>query len=166
MLKFINNEIFIYFCMHPHSSKHIRELARILKISPPKCLYLIDELYRNKLVEKKEVGRSILINPTLNDKFIFCKKWANLFLLIDCGLASKISEKNPQTVILFGSYSRGEDNEMSDIDIAVDIVIKDDLSSYEKKLSRKIQLHKISDSMPDTLKENIRQGILLDGIMI
>ena len=127
---------------------------------------LIAQLQIEDLIIKEKIGRSILIKAHLNDRFIFYKKWVNMFLLLESGLIQKISEKNIQTLILFGSYSRGEDNEKSDIDLASDIDIEEDLSKYEKMLNRKIQIHKLSKKMPNTLIENIKQGILLDGIMI
>lgn len=166
MLEKINNKVFVYFCMNPHSSGHIRELARTLNISPPTCIELIKELEKADLIKKRKIGKSILISPNLTDKFIFYKKWVNLFLFIDSGLVQKILKENPGTFVIFGSYSRGEDIEKSDIDIALDIDFKHDLSKYEKILNRKIQIHLTSKNMPKNLIENIRQGILIEGVMI
>lgn len=166
MLELINNQAFGHFCRNPHTALHIRELARTLAISAPKCIGLIKELEKLGLVKRKAVGRSIVISANLTENFIFYKKWANLFFLIDSGLIRKISGEMPETLILFGSYARGEDNERSDIDIATDADITEDLSKYEKMLSRKIQMHKINKNTPKNLLENIRQGILLHGVMI
>jgi len=166
MLEKINNKVFVYFCRNPHSSAHIRELARILKISAPTCIELIKELEKNDLIKKRKIGKSILVSPNLNDKFIFYKRWVNLFLLLDSGLVQQISKENPGTFVIFGSYSRGEDIEKSDIDIALDVPFKQDLSKYEKILNRNIQIHLISKNMPKNLIENIRQGILVEGVMI
>ncbi len=166
MLKKINNNVFLYFCKNPHSSNHIRELSRLLSISAPTCIELIKEMEKDGLLKKKKVGRSILISANLTEKFIFYKKWANLFLLLDSGLVEGISKEKPCSFILFGSYSRGEDNEKSDIDLALDIPVREEFSKYEKILNRKIQIHKIGKEMPKNLVENIRQGILLEGVMI
>ena len=70
-------------------------------------------------------------------------------------------------VILFGSYSMGEDTNTSDIDIAA-IGRKDkmlELEKYEKVLNRKINVN-FYDSwkkMHENLKNNILSGILLHG---
>ena len=71
------------------------------------------------------------------------------------------------TIILFGSYSRGEDIINSDIDIAV-IGRKDkliDLTYYEKTLDRKININFYGSfkSIHKHLKENLCNGIILIG---
>ena len=74
----------------------------------------------------------------------------------------------PKAIILFGSYARGEDIENSDIDIFVECQKEDiDLSKFEKQLNRKIQLHfkKEFKSYPKELKNNIINGIVLDGYL-
>ncbi len=166
MLEIINNLVFVHFCKRPHSSHHVRELSRLLGVSPPTCLALINELTKRQLLTSKSVGRSRLVSAALNEAFIFHKKWTNLFLLLESGLVQKLSEKRPQTLILFGSFARGEDTERSDIDIASDIALNEDLSKYERLLERKIQFHRIAKELDKNLLENIRQGILLEGIMI
>jgi len=71
------------------------------------------------------------------------------------------------TVILFGSYSRGEDTDSSDIDIAV-IERKDkilNLDKFEKILNRKININ-FYDSWKKIdihLKNNILNGIVFTG---
>ena len=71
------------------------------------------------------------------------------------------------TIILFGSYSKGEDTTTSDIDIAV-IERKNKmlgLEKYEKLLNRKINAN-FYNSWKDIhkhLKNNILNGIILYG---
>lgn len=164
MLEKINNEVFIYFCKNPHNSIHIRELARLLEISPPKCIGLIKKL--GDLLLQKRAGKSILISANLDEKFIYYKKWANIFIFLESGILKELNKEDPDSIILFGSYARGEDNEKSDIDVALDRTIKKDLSKFEKKLNRRIQFHNISKKINKHLAENIRQGILVEGVMI
>ena len=71
------------------------------------------------------------------------------------------------TIILFGSYSRGEDTVNSDIDIAI-IGRKEkdvNLKRFEKILERKITINFYSSfkSIHTHLKENIFNGIVLAG---
>ena len=168
MLDLINNDVWIYFVKNPGVSVHIRELARRLSLSPPTVLIQVRALIKKKLLKSEKQGKNlILISNYENDSFIENKKWSNLFLLVDCGLVDKIKEELASTIILFGSFSRGEDTEKSDIDIAVDKEpdIKN-IERYEDKLNRKIQFHVINRSISDNLKENIQQGILLSGVMI
>ena len=70
--------------------------------------------------------------------------------------------------MLFGSFQRGEDVEDSDIDLFVEACKMDlDLNSYEKKLNRKIQIHfrKCFGKLPEELKNNIINGIVLYGYL-
>jgi predicted nucleotidyltransferase len=74
----------------------------------------------------------------------------------------------PQTIILFGSYNKGEDDEESDIDIFLQCKKqKIDLSQYEKELHRKIQLHMYNNfkKVPKELKNNIINGTVLRGFL-
>ena len=71
------------------------------------------------------------------------------------------------TMILFGSYSKGEDTNTSDIDLAV-IGRKQKilhLEEYEKRLHRKmnVQFYKSWKDTHEHLKNNILNGIILHG---
>jgi len=67
---------------------------------------------------------------------------------------------------LFGSYSRGEDIENSDIDIAIIGRKKQiDLTEFEKILNRKINIITFNNfkEIHKNLKENLFNGITLTG---
>lgn len=71
------------------------------------------------------------------------------------------------TIVLFGSYGRGEDTIMSDLDIAV-IGRKNkilDLEKYEKILKRKINVNFYNSwaEIHKHLKNNLLNGIVLHG---
>jgi predicted nucleotidyltransferase len=72
------------------------------------------------------------------------------------------------TIILFGSYSRGEDSESSDIDISIIGVSEKEinLSKFQKEMERNISLHfyhSFKDIKDENLKNNILNGIVLSG---
>lgn len=74
----------------------------------------------------------------------------------------------PKNIILFGSYSRGEDTEDSDIDLSLECEKQEiNLNKFEKELNRKIQLHFKSNfrDYPKELKNNIINGIVLQGYL-
>ena len=93
----------------------------------------------------------------------------NLSALLESGLIDFIEEKvAPKSLVLFGSYSRGEDTETSDVDLFVECkkeVLP--LKTFEKKLGRKIELHFREHfvSYPPELKNNIMNGIVLSGFL-
>lgn len=166
MLKKMNNKVWLYFVLHPGESVHIRELARRLKLSPTSVLAYSKPLLKEKLVISKREGRNLVLTTNqANQAFQSQKKWTNLALLVDSGLIDKLNEAGATSIILFGSFSRGEDTERSDIDLAVDSPIRLELGKFESMLNRKIQLHSIGD-LPALLRENVRQGLLLEGVMV
>ena len=76
---------------------------------------------------------------------------------------------NP-TIILFGSFSRGEDIEESDIDIYIETHSKKKISlkKFESSLNRNIQLFKhksIHQIRNKDLANNIINGIVLSGYL-
>ena len=75
-------------------------------------------------------------------KFIRMKRIYNLNSLYLAGLVDFLVKEynNPEAIICFGSYSKGEDFEKSDIDIAIINGKEKDiaLEKFEKNLGRKI----------------------------
>ena len=89
-------------------------------------------------------------------------------MIYESKLIDFLYEKFPEaTIILFGSYSYGEDTINSDIDIAIIGTKEKDinLTEFEKKLEHNISinfydnLHKINKH----LRNNILNGIILKG---
>jgi len=72
----------------------------------------------------------------------------------------------PDAVVLFGSASRGEDVENSDIDLLVVATEKTlNLTSFEKKLKRKISIHFEPEptKLPKELLNTIVNGVVILG---
>jgi predicted nucleotidyltransferase len=96
------------------------------------------------------------------------KKINNLKELLEIELIETIEEEfMPKSIILFGSFSKGEDIEGSDIDIFVESEENEiNLKKFEKKLFRKINLY-FGDlkKLNKNLKENIINGIVLEGFI-
>jgi predicted nucleotidyltransferase len=115
-------------------------------------------------MEYQSSFRGLTITHSRNYKKIY-----NISFLIESGIIEHIWNRiMPKSIILFGSYSRGEDDETSDIDIFVEAKQeKIDTSKFEKKLCRKIQLHFNPDfkSYSSELKNNIINGTILYGFL-
>ena len=103
-----------------------------------------------------------------SERIIQLKRTENLRILYDSGLNDVLEEKFPgDSILLFGSYSRGDDTIKSDIDIAVigSKLKKIELEKYEKMLNREIRIN-FYGSFKDVnkeLKENLLNGIVLVG---
>ena len=97
------------------------------------------------------------------------KRINNILQVEESGLADFLKEKlMPKSIVLFGSYSKGDDIEDSDIDIFVECKKEYiDTNKFEKILNRKIELHFNEDfkKYPKELKNNILNGLILRGYL-
>ena len=104
-------------------------------------------------------------------QFLIEKKLFNIKSLHSSKLIDYIiNEYDDPSIVIFGSFSKGEDIEGSDIDIFVESSRKDIKipESYEKKLKRNIHLFlykKISDVKNKELANNIMNGVTLNGFI-
>jgi len=146
-----------------------REIAKALNVSPTAVANAVRNLAAKELikVERTKTINFISFNRD-NPKAIELKRVENLKQMHLSGLSGFLEESLAgSTIILFGSYARGEDTKTSDIDIAV-IGRKDkllDLKAFEKTLNRQINVN-FYDSwkgIHKNLKNNILNGIVLHG---
>ena len=148
---------------------HLRELSRLLKLSMPTIISATDKLAKEKLIvkEKGKVLTKVIANRE-NINFIRYKRLYNLELIFNSSIIDYLSNSydHPKCIILFGSFSRGEDIKKSDIDIAI-ITKKKlnlELSEYEKALKKAINLHEIDfDKISKEFRANLVNGIVLEG---
>ena len=149
-----------------------RGLALGLDVSQPAIMKALPKLDEEELIimrKDKDSGRfSIKLNINKKEIIDF-KRVENLRLIYELGLADFLIDSFPSSlsIILFGSYSFGEDNYDSDIDIAI-IGEKEkmvELEGFEKIFGKKIFLHfyKNLNDINKNLRENICNGILLKG---
>ena len=153
------------------SSLNQRQIARLLEVTPPAVMKAVPKLEKEKLIcihQDKDTRRwSIELNRD-NHKVTQLKRADNLKQIYESGFADFLEKEFAGgTIILFGSYSRGEDTINSDLDIAIigrkDKVI--DLTDYEKILERKININFYDKfkNIHHHLKENLCNGIVLFG---
>jgi predicted nucleotidyltransferase len=155
------------FLDNPTESFRLRELGRLSKISPASVIKYLFDFEKKNLIEKYE-KRGIFFYRALreNSNFVLYKKISILYELNNSGLVDYLWEKlSPEAIILYGSYSRGESIENSDIDIfVVGKICEGDISKFEKILNKKIHLMcEINKKIPNELKNNLINGILLKG---
>ena len=164
-------EIFRLFCIKSGSIFNQRHIAKLLNVSPTAVGNSLEILEKEKVILVKKQGETNLSLIELNrdnSRVIFLKRAENFKMIYESGFPEFIYNSFPgATIILFGSYSRGEDVLESDIDIAIVGVNEEDLKleKFEKVLERKININFYSNwkLIPKTLKNNILNGILLSG---
>ncbi len=167
----LQREILRFLFIKSSSSFNQRQLAKNLKVSPTAISNSLKDLEKEKLIKidkEKESNRQIIELNKKNPDVFFIKRIENLKLIFDSGLFGFLKEKfKLATIILFGSYSLGEDIERSDIDIAIigEKEVNISLDKFENLLKRKITLQFYEDlnKIEKNLKSNILNGITLAG---
>ena len=157
------------FLDEPEKPHQIRTISKKIGLATTSVKLHVNTLIQEQLVKE---GKDIFKNYNANfdnERFRFLKKINNLNKIENSGLLEFLEEQiAPDVIILFGSTAKGEDISTSDIDIFIQSKQKKiDLSIYEKKLGRKIELF-IEDNLaqlPKELKNNIINGQKLRGYL-
>ena len=164
------------FTENPEKEYHVRELARLLNKSPTTISNKLKILTKeNFLIFRHERGHS-LYQANVGQGYKQIKVSYNIETLRKSGLIDFLVEEYnyPEVIILFGSYAKGENNQNSDIDLAIITSNKKEanLSKFEKKLKHNIQLFTFSKENIIDLKKknkellnNLINGIVLYGFL-
>lgn len=162
------------FFLCPTKEHYLMNISRKTKIAHTSIKRNLDELLKSGIITKHTEKKGKRVFPIYkanreNKEFKKYKLIHNISSIIESGLADFIEEKiSPKSIVLFGSYSRGEDDEQSDIDLFVECKKEElNLERFEKKLMRKIEAH-FSNNFglySKELKNNIINGIVLKGFL-
>ena len=149
---------------------NIREYGRVRKISPPSASKLLEAYYQEILLVKEKDKNYIYYSANKNNRlFIDLSRSYWMLRLKESGLIDFFEkELISPIIILFGSFSKAEIKETSDIDIAIFTISdkKINLDEFRKKLKRDIQLFifKNRNSVKNKdLLSNILNGYILHG---
>ena len=165
------DKVLEHFLINPTSEFHLRELSRKVKVSFPWVRKVVSELAKeNLLIRKTEHGLVLVSANREHSMFRAVKRSYNLLALAKSGLMEKLVEEyqRPEAIVLFGSYSRGEDTEGSDIDLAVLTrkTIVADVSAFAKILRRKINIHELQkEKIEKEFWNSLANGIVLHGFL-
>ena len=167
----MKNKIIDLIFKEPEKWIHLREVARRLKISPNSVRKYIAELKKKRIVEIKQEANMILFRANMESETYRHEKLIhNLKSIYDSSILDLLYRYyNPKAIVLFGSYSRGEQKDNSDVDIAVDINDKNMsllgfiglIRLLEDALKRKVDLVEYK-----TIKPRIKERVLSEEIRI
>ena len=153
------------FFEEPTTIHFIREISKKINLAPTSVRKNINELLKQRLIIPKNSKpfNGYIANREEN-VFIFYKRVYNLYSLENIKNYF-FKEICPDLVVVFGSYSLGEDVETSDIDlIAVSKVKRETkFEKIKKLLGREINLMIVDDL--DRLDRNIKKKVL-NGIVL
>ena len=167
----LQQEILLFLYVNAGKSFNALGLAKSLEVSQTAIAKALPSLEKEGLikVEKDKVSGRLAIELNRDNRRVLqIKRVENLRTLYESGLVDFLEkELAGATIVLFGSYSRGEDTVDSDIDIAVvgRREKKINLNEFEKQLGRKIiiNFYPSFKEIHKNLRENIFNGIVLVG---
>ncbi len=167
----IKTKIKEYFFDNPTARLRLRNIERELSLPFPSVVRYCKELKEENILKIVEISGIRFYTATRQEEFLLQKKLYNIKRLHESGLIEHIKKElsNPP-IILFGSYSRGEDVEDSDIDIYIETpsTKKISLDRFAQELKREIQIirHKsIKEISNPRLANNVVNGIILNGFV-
>lgn len=152
----------------PRKNFQMREMSRRTKIAQTSVTNHLKILLKENLIIKEKKG----IYPTFSanreeESFKIYKKIDIILRLKQTGLLDYIQDScMSDVIILFGSASKGEDIEESDIDLFIQAKEKKlILNKYEKLLNRDLTLffEENFSRLNKELKNNILNGIVMRG---
>src|SRR3989344_1774052 len=126
------------FIKEPQREFHVREVANILKKSPTTISKYLKKLEHETIVNSaRKLGHLLFKANTASIYFKLLKLNHNVKALFASGLIDCLLEEfnNPETIVLFGSFAKAEDNKNSDIDLLIVSPKKQEmnLEKFEKK---------------------------------
>lgn len=157
------------FFREPTKIHFIREISREIGLAQTSVRNHLKELRNSRLIVNKEsYPFDGYVADRDNEDFIFYKQAFNYYSLGE--LRKKIiDEVHPKAIVIFGSYSKGEDIESSDIDVLVVSKVrkKIDLKKIESKLGREINILFVKglDDLDEAVRRNILNGWVIYGVI-
>lgn len=160
---------------YPNKSFHIRLLEKKTGFSTTAIVAAIEELEEHNLIIREETTLTKNIKANLDaEEYRFYKRICNIYRLKTSGFVDELIKMYnfSETIVLFGSFAKGEDIEESDIDILVVSAHKspkkiNNVSTYETTFQRKINVHIIPNFKKSSkeFKNTIANGIVLYGYL-
>ena len=164
-------KVFEVFVDEPTKVHFVKEISKKINLAPTSVKIHLQKLENKEIVIRKKGDRFLgYISNRDNEGFLFYKKIFNLIKIKESGVVESIIKNfHPKTIILYGSYLRGEDREESDIDFFVVSEIRKlpEIGTFEKVLKRKIHIliEKNLSKINLHLKKEVINGTVLFGYL-
>ena len=167
----------VWFFAFPRTKIGITELARSIKSSKTATKQAVETLITKQAITREIAGKAWILLANQKNLYFSRKKIPYHFdKIYESGIVEAVRKAVPQarSIILFGSYRWGDDNEESDIDIAVEVLENKDMEivrlgiieqlGYRKNIP--VNMYIFSRNKIDlNLFANIVNGIVLDGFL-
>ncbi len=159
----------------PDKEFSLSDLAKLSKTAKANIGKILNKLEKREILEIERLSKIWRIRANRqNSIFKNLKRIYNLSFIYQSGIIEFLNEyySRPKSIILFGSFRKGEDVSDSDIDIAIEkeniseykILELKELSDFESLIDRKIQIHLYNKNKTDkNVFNSIINGIVLVG---
>ncbi|MBL7160045.1 MAG: nucleotidyltransferase domain-containing protein [Candidatus Aenigmarchaeota archaeon] len=161
------------FFREPFRKFYLREAAKKAKVSTQTAKLQLDWLAKNGFLKREKLGNLYLFRANYgSQKFRHFKIAFNIFELEKTGLVEYLKSKYEiNSLVVFGSFAKGEDTPESDIDILLitNSKQKPDMINYIKKMKKDISLLQYSyKEWEERAKKNkpFYEQILIHGIVL
>lgn len=162
------------FIRDPYERYYLREASRLLDISPMTVKRALDLLVQERLLVKEKFKNQVLFKANMKSPaFKHLKISYNLAWFEEKNTVDYIKERVPGlgSLVLFGSYAKGENDRSSDIDLLAIAPAKRSKISLSAYLGRETSLFIFSPpEWKEQAKKNkafyidvITEGIVLSG---
>jgi len=166
-----------WFFSYPNRQIGLNDLTAEVGIAKTTANKIVSQLESEGFLTIEKIGKVWRISTDPNHPHRVSRKIPyNLSLIYNSGIIEFIHDtiKNTRNIILFGSYRRGEDDENSDIDIAVEVM--DDaalrvnelgvIQQFGYRTDVTVNIHVFTRNKIDlNLFSNIANGIILEGFL-
>lgn len=161
------------FFENPDDKYSIRELSRILGINHTTVRQHLNKLEKEGYLVSIKEGVYTFYKLILNKKTLNLKLYYNLEKIRESNIVEDLEQNyDLPIIVLFGSYANAMDNSTSDIDLCLITNVDKEFPTkkYEKKINRKVSIHKFSKMSWQKTKQlnpelinNICNGMVLSG---
>ncbi len=168
-------KVIYWFFAYPTTEVSLNGITKLVNISKTTANKVISQLAKEGFLKIQAVGRVWRISCNQQHQFNTARKIPyNLERIYNSEVIEEILKviPNPKSIILFGSYRKGDDVETSDLDLAVETLDNEEVKifnigiiprlGYREKV--KVNLLKFSRHKIDlNLFANLANGVVLYG---
>lgn len=170
-------KVLFWFFSFPDKEMSLNDLSQELKISKTTANKVVLNLVDLEFLKLEILGRIWRISCNKYHIYNYSRKISyNLMMVYESGVLDEIHKiaQSVKSITLFGSYRKGDDNENSDIDLAVEINNNEEpkilelmkLKKFGYRENVKANLYIFSRNKIDlNLFANIANGIVLEGFL-
>ncbi len=171
------NNILHWFFACPTKEVSLTDLTTLTKVSKTTANRIVTQLKKEGFLKIIHLGNTWRISCNPNHPYNIERKIAyNLQLVYESGTLSEVIKHfgSPRSIILFGSYRKGDDIDSSDLDIAVEMLDNEETRIFELGIipqlgyrkNVRVNILKFTRNKVDlNLFANLANGIILYGFL-